>query len=135
MLWAPLTFAHDGASLAYSDVSMKDGVITYKLQLDMYDMRAGATQNDPNRQFTTPEVFNQFVRNSQDEVETYLLSQIKLYADNLQLDGKLTQLTYLEKDNQPFAEAILEYPVRSNPQHVKLDYDLVLIWMNGTSIM
>lgn len=125
VLWVPVTFAHDGDSLAYSDISMKDGVITYKLQLDMYDMRAGATQDDPNRQFTTPEVLNQFVRNSQDEVEAYLLSQINLYADNLQLDGKLTQLTYFDKDNQPFAEAIMEYPVRTKPQHFKLDYNLV----------
>ncbi|BFT74386.1 HupE/UreJ family protein [Paenibacillus sp. P36] len=125
ILWVPLTYAHDGDSLAYSDISMKGGVITYKLQLDMYDMRAGATQNDPNRQFTTPEVLNRFVTNSQKEVETYLLSQIKLYADNLLLDGKLTQLTYFEKDNQPFAEVILEYPVKTNPQHFKLNYDLV----------
>jgi hypothetical protein len=125
ILWVPLTFAHDGDSVAYSDISMKDGVITYKLQLDMYDMRAGATQDDPNRQFTTPEVLHQFVVNSQEEVEAYLLSQIKLYGDNLQLDGKLTKLTYFDKDNQPFAEAILEYPVKSSPQHFKLDYDLV----------
>jgi hypothetical protein len=125
-LWGgPVTFAHDGDSLAYSDISIKDGVISYKLQLDMYDMRAGATQDDPDRQFSTPEVLNQFVRNSQAEVEAFLLSQIKLYADNLQLDGKLTQLTYLEKDNQPFAEAILEYPVRHNPQQFVLKYDLV----------
>ncbi|NQX59870.1 HupE/UreJ family protein [Paenibacillus qinlingensis] len=124
-LCVPVTFAHDGDSLAYSDISIKDGVITYKLQLDMYDMRAGATQDDPDRQFTTPEELNRFVSNSRDEVEAFLLSQIKLYGDNLQLDGKLTQLNYVEKDNQPFAEAILEYPVRNNPQHFVLDYDLV----------
>lgn len=125
MVGVPLTFAHDGDSVAYSDISLKDGVITYKLQLDMYDMRAGATQDDPNRQFTTPEVLNQFVTNSKTEAEAYLLSHIKLYGDNLQLDGKLTQLTFFDKDNQPFAEAILEYPVKTNPQQVKLAYDLV----------
>jgi hypothetical protein len=124
-LWVPVAFAHDGDSLAYSDISMKDGVIKYTLQLDLYDLRAGATPDDPDRGNTSPEALKQFIKNSQAEVEVYLLSQIKLYADNLLLDGKLTQLQYMDKENQPFGEAILEYPVNNIPQHFVLDYDLV----------
>ncbi|QGQ99270.1 HupE/UreJ family protein [Paenibacillus psychroresistens] len=124
-LWAPATFAHGGDSLAYSDISVKDGVIKYNLQIDMYDLRAGATPDDPNRGDTTSEAMKEFVGNSHAKVEAYLLSQIKLYADNLLLEGKLTQLKYLDRDNQPFAEVILEYPAGNIPQHFVLDYNLV----------
>ncbi|OAB28452.1 hypothetical protein PMSD_22045 [Paenibacillus macquariensis subsp. defensor] len=126
-LWAPVSLAHENTSLAYSDISFEDGVIKYVLQIDMYDLRIAATPDDPDIGLTTPEVLNQFASNSQAEVQTYLLSKIQLYADNLRLKGKLTQLHSIKKENedQPFAEVVLEYQVRNIPKSFELDYHVV----------
>ncbi|WP_171683422.1 HupE/UreJ family protein [Paenibacillus planticolens] len=126
-LCTPVSLAHGNDSLAYSNISLENGKIKYVLQIDMYDLRVIATPNDPDIGISTPEALNRFVSNSKKEVETYLLSKIKLYADSLPLEGKMTGLRSIEMENeaQPFAEAVLEYPIGSIPEHFVLNYDLV----------
>ncbi|QWU17060.1 HupE / UreJ protein [Paenibacillus sophorae] len=126
-LGAPVSLAHGNNSLAYSDISAGDGFIKYVLQIDMYDLRAAATPNDPDIGLSTPEVLERFATGSRTEVEQYLLSHTSLYADSLPLEGKLTDLRIIQKENepQPFAEAVITYPVDRVPKSFFLHYDLV----------
>lgn len=126
-LGAPATLAHQNESIAYSDISFEDGVIKYVLQIDMYDIRVATTPDDPDIGSSTPEVLERFTSASQAEVENYVLSKIQLYADNFLLKGKLTQLHTIERVNesQPFAEAVLEYPVKNIPKRFVMEYHLV----------
>ncbi|OBZ14140.1 hypothetical protein A8L34_09245 [Bacillus sp. FJAT-27264] len=123
----PVSLAHGNVSVAYSDITLEHNTIKYVLQLDMYDMMAEVNPDDPDLALTTPEVLNKFFSNHQAEVEHLLLTKIQLYADSLPLEGKVTQFHYMEKENevQPFAEAVIEYPVKRNPQQFTLDYNLV----------
>ncbi|PWW08772.1 HupE/UreJ protein [Paenibacillus cellulosilyticus] len=119
--------AHTNSSLAYSDITYEHGMIRYSLKIDLYDLRTTATPEDPDISSETPEVLDRFYSNSKKEVEALLLSKIKLYADGLPLQGRLTQLhgTEVEGETQKFAEAILEYPIGHAPLQFKLDYELV----------
>ncbi|NUU59457.1 HupE/UreJ family protein [Paenibacillus agri] len=123
----PVSLAHGNVSVAYSDITLEHNTIKYVLQLDMYDMMAEVNPDDPDLALTTAEVLNKFFSNHQAEVKHLLLTKIQLYADGLPLEGKLTQFRYIEKENemQPFAEAVIEYPVKRNPQQFTLDYNLV----------
>jgi hypothetical protein len=113
--------------VAYSEITLEDGIIKYVLQLDMYDMMAEINPDDPDTGATTAAVLNRFFSQYRSEINERLLTQITLYADHLPLKGKVTGLRYMEKDNevQPFAEAVLEYPVSRSPREFALDYRLV----------
>ncbi len=125
-LWPSASSAHGEASLAYSTISYEDGVIKYVLQIDLYDLQrvAGIEDSDMDEQAPEAERFN---KRSFVSVEQNLLSNIHLFADRLPLNGKLTRLRQVEVEgeSQPFAEAILEYPINNTPQDFYLDYDLV----------
>ncbi|NIK78001.1 hypothetical protein FHS15_003139 [Paenibacillus castaneae] len=126
-LFPSVTSAHDNDSIAFTDISIKGNVIKFVIQIDMYDIRVEATPENPDVGDKTSEAYDRFVKESHDPVEKYLLSNIELYADDLPLKGKLTQLSQVDKEdqNQPFAEAVLEYPVENSPQKFELDYNLV----------
>ena len=96
-LCQPVSMAHDNNSIAYSNISLENGVIQYVLQIDMYDLRVIAAPNDPDIGRSTPETLNRFISSSQSEVENYLLSKIKLYADSLPLEGKMTAASLYQK--------------------------------------
>lgn len=119
--------AHGNVSVAYSEITLEDGVIKYVLQLDMYDMMAEINPDDPDTGATSAAVLNRFFSQHRTEINERLLTQVTLYADHLPLEGKVTGLRYIEKENeiQPFAEAVLEYPVRRTPRQFALDYRLV----------
>ncbi|MFC3747162.1 HupE/UreJ family protein [Paenibacillus sp. GCM10012306] len=123
----PVSLAHGNVSVAYSEITLEHNTIKYVLQLDMYDMMAEVNPDDPDLALTTEEVLNKFYSKHQTEVEHLLLTKIKLYGDSLPLIGKVTQFRYIEKENevQPFAEAVIEYPIKRNPQQFTLDYNLV----------
>ncbi|EKN64755.1 hypothetical protein BABA_22743 [Neobacillus bataviensis LMG 21833] len=121
----PVSFAHTGDSQAYSDISERDDVLQYILRVDMAELRIAVTPNDPEIGTNTPEVINQFVKNSKPEVETYLLSNIKLHGDGIPLEGKLTRLQAIEVNNRPFAEVILEYSQNHKPEYLALTYDMI----------
>ncbi|BBI35595.1 HupE/UreJ family protein [Cohnella abietis] len=125
--WAPTSFAH-GDSVAFLDLSLKKGVISSVIQIDLNDLRMDAIPPDEDPFLKTPEHIDKFLKKYQKEVGSYLLSNMTLYSDYLPLKGKMTQLKYIEKEGepQPFAEAILEYPVRDAPKIVELSYNLVL---------
>ncbi|MBW7453097.1 HupE/UreJ family protein [Paenibacillus sepulcri] len=126
-IWVPVSAAHGNISVAYSDISMEKGIIKYVFQLDMYDMIAEVNLDDPDINLSTQEVLNRFYSKYHAEVATDLLSKIELYADNLPLKGKLTQFRFIEKEGeaQPFAEVVLEYPVRNVPRQLALNYNVV----------
>ncbi|MFC5651123.1 HupE/UreJ family protein [Paenibacillus solisilvae] len=126
-LWVPVSSAHGNVSVAYSDISLENGSIKYVFQLDMYDMIAEVNPDDPDINSSTQEVLNRFYSKYHAEVEADLLSKIELYADNMPLKGKLTQFRYIEKESevQPFAEVVLEYPVRNTPKQFALNYNMV----------
>ncbi|KAI7258032.1 hypothetical protein KC345_g10639, partial [Hortaea werneckii] len=125
--WIRLLKAHGNVSVAYSEITLEDGVIKYVLQLDMYDMMAEINPDDPDTGATTAAVLGRFISQHRTEINERLLTQITLYADHLPLKGKVTGLRYTEKENevQPFAEAVLEYPVRRTPRQFAMDYRLV----------
>ncbi|OKP74621.1 hypothetical protein A3842_20420 [Paenibacillus sp. P3E] len=124
---APVSLAHGNVSVAYSELSLADGSIKFVLQLDMYDMIAEVNPDDPDLALTTPEALNRFFSKYPAEVDELLLTKIRLYADNLPLAGKVTQLRYTEKEGevQPFAEAVIEYPIKNAPRQFTMDYNLV----------
>jgi hydrogenase/urease accessory protein HupE len=120
----PVTFAHADDSEAYSDISEKNGTITYVLRMNMDQLRIVITPNDPEISNRSPEVINRFLQDSKTDVESYLLSNIKLYADGLPLDGTLTRLQATKVKNTPYAEAELEYPIKQKPEQFILSYNL-----------
>ncbi|MBO7745051.1 HupE/UreJ family protein [Paenibacillus sp. MWE-103] len=126
-LFPRVTSAHDNVSIAFTDISMKGHAIQVILQMDMYDIRVEATPEEPDVGDLTPEAYARFVNELQAPVEKYLLANLQLYADDLPLKGKLTRLSQVEiKDqNQPFAEAVLEFPVANTPHKFEMDYDMV----------
>ncbi|RKP46289.1 HupE/UreJ family protein [Cohnella endophytica] len=125
-LWPSTSSAHGEASLAYSTISYEDSVIKYVLQIDLYDLQRVADIEDADIDEQAPEA-ERFNKKSFVSVEQNLLSNIHLFADGLPLKGKLTRLSQVkvEGETQPFAEAILEYPVYNKPQDFYLGYDLV----------
>ncbi|NBD25693.1 HupE/UreJ family protein [Paenibacillus glycinis] len=126
-LFPKATSAHDNVSIAFTDISMDGHAIKMVLQINMYDIRVEATPEAPDVGDLTPEAYNRFVTELQDPVEKYLLANIQLYADDLPLKGKMTRLSQVEvKDqNQPFAEAVLEFPVVNTPRKFEMAYNLV----------
>lgn len=127
MALAPSALAHGNNSLAYSDISGGGGEIRYVLQMDMYDLRAATDPDDPEIGLSTPEVLNRFVTGSRESVERYILANTALYADGLPLKGKLIGLHVIQKEGgtQPFAEAVLTYPVQSMPEDFLFHYNLI----------
>lgn len=125
--WTPAASAHGNNSLAYSDLVYEDGAIRYTLQIDLYDLRAAATPDDPDIGSEAPEVLDRFFASAGPQVERALLSHLKLYANGLPLDGKLVALRGITKEGepQPFAEAVLSYPANRPPAQFALDYDFV----------
>ncbi|MED3561460.1 HupE/UreJ family protein [Bacillus xiapuensis] len=120
----PVTFAHANDSEAYSDISEKDGTIQYVLRMNMDQLRIVITPNDPNISNHAKKVINRFLRDSKTDVESYLLSNIKLHADGLPLEGTLTRLQATEVNKKLYAEAILEYPIKQKPEQFILSYNL-----------
>ncbi|MGE8205469.1 HupE/UreJ family protein [Heyndrickxia sp. NPDC080065] len=120
---APVTYAHSMDSEAYSDISEKDGVIKYVLRINMDQLRIIITPTDPEISNHAPDVINQFLRNSKTEVGSYLLSKIKLHVDGLPLEGNLTSLQATEVNNKLYAKAVLEYPVKQEPEQFILSYN------------
>lgn len=126
-LWPSTSSAHGEPSLAFSTISLEDGVIKYVLQLDLSDFQTDTGIEDSAIGEQTPGALDRSQKKSYATVEEYFLSNIQLYADGLPLKGKLTQLrkVEVEGENQPFAEAVLEYPNINAPQEFYLDYNLV----------
>ncbi|MFD0717307.1 HupE/UreJ family protein [Paenibacillus sp. GCM10027626] len=122
---APVSYAHDGDSVAYTEIQMKEGVLRFHFRIDMYDMMMSATPNDPDLDYSTSEGLDRFITKFRAEVEAVLLARIKLYADGLLLAGRLKQLDYTVMEDQPYGEAVLEYPVGSVPEQLAMRYDLV----------
>lgn len=124
--WAPTSLAH-GTSVAFMELSLKQGVISSVIQIDLNDLRMDAIPPDEDPILNTPEQIDQFLKKYQKEVGNYLLSNMTLYSDYLPLKGKLTEIKYIEKEGepQPFAEASFEYPVRNDPKIFELSYNLV----------
>lgn len=121
----PSASAHANTSIAYSDIQVDQGVIRYSLQLDMYDLRVSITPDDPEIGTWTEETLAPFIKNEKKAVADYLLSGIKLYADSIPLDGKLTDLKLDMTQDQPFADATLEFPLLMQPEHLILAYNIV----------
>ena len=120
----PVAFAHTTDSEAYSNITEKNGTITYVLRMNMDQLRIVITPNDPEISNYSPEVINRFLQDSKTDVESYLLSNIKLHADGLPLDGTLIQLQATEVNKTPYVEAVLEYPIKQKPEQFILSYNL-----------
>ncbi|MCC3371937.1 HupE/UreJ family protein [Cohnella sp. REN36] len=125
--WTPAASAHGNNSLAYSDLVYEDDAICYTLQIDLYDLRAIVTPDDPDIESETPEAVNRFFATAGPKVEEALLPHLRLYADGLPLRGKLVSLRGIAKEGetQAFAEAVLSYPANRPPAQFALDYDFV----------
>ncbi|PWW08589.1 HupE/UreJ protein [Paenibacillus cellulosilyticus] len=119
---APAAYAHGGDSVAYSDITLKDGDITYDLRIDMYDLRLAVAPNDIDvGDFSAP-VLDKLIHDRWQDIENYLLDKIKLYADSLPLEGDILSLVATEARDQPYAEAVMRFHVGNKPEHFVLDY-------------
>jgi hydrogenase/urease accessory protein HupE len=124
-LQVPAAQAHSGSSEAFSSITVDTDGIRYTLRVDLGELVQAAVSDGSGTSLASLEAMDTYLREHQTQVENYVFSQMKLYADGVPLDGHMVQLRATDSGNRPFAEAEITYPAKQAPELLSLSYNLI----------
>jgi hydrogenase/urease accessory protein HupE len=127
IFWAvPVTHAHTGSSEGYSDIAVESNGVKYGLRIDLIELLQAAVPGESGASnFPTLDAMNLYLKEHQEQVKSYMFSQMKLYADGIPLAGTMIELRAVDLNDRPFVEAELYFPIKQAPELLALNYNLL----------